>query len=317
MVSFRFLAVVGTAFLFFVALSMTAQAQSNNDVAIGNAAQQSSASKLPESYAKLLYLHTALPPANPGDWLAEHKEPGQTLTEYRKTKYIKAVPGRKTIYIQVLGNMTEKQKGIIGIVKEYLTIYFGLPVKILPSIPVDAFPQTAQRKHPSWGTHQLLTSYILEKVLLPRLPKDACTLIAFTACDLYPGEGWNFVFGYAAYQARVGVWSIYRNGNPAESEEAYALCLKRTLRLASHETLHMFSMLHCTQYRCNLNGVNHQQEADATPLWLCPECLGKLKLATNADLRKRFAALIAFHEKLGFTEEVTFYKKTMAAIEGR
>ncbi len=260
-------------------------------------------------------LHETLPPPKSGEWLAEHKESGQTLAEYRKTKYVKAVPKRKTIYIQVLGEMTEKQKEIIGIVKEYMEIYFGLPVKMLPPLSTDRFPAHAQRTHPSWDNHQLLTTYILEKVLHPRLPKDACAMIAFTAHDLYPGDGWNFVFGYAAYQARVGVWSIYRNGDPAESESAYSLCLKRTLRLATHETLHMFSMLHCTKYRCNLNGVNHLEEADATPMWLCPEYLGKLKLATNVDLKKRFDALITFHEKHGFTEEAEFYKKEKDIFE--
>lgn len=292
-------------FLFLCSFFLFAQAPKN------------SVSNLPTLYAKLLPLHETLPPPKPGDWLAEHKEPGQTLAEYRKTKYVKAVPGRKTIYIQVLGEMTEEQEEIIGITKEYLEIYFGLPVKMLPPVAVKNFPKNAQRIHPSWGDHQLLTSYILEKVLQPKLPKDAAAMIAFTAHDLYPGEGWNFVFGYAAYQARVGVWSIYRNGDPAESEEAYALCLKRTLRLATHETLHMFSMLHCTKYRCNLNGVNHMQEADATPLWICPECLGKLKLATDVDLKKRWAALIAFHEKHGFTEETEFYEAEKAAFEGR
>ena len=274
-------------------------------------------SAIPDSLAKLLPLHETLTPPQPGEWLAEHKEPGQTLAEYRKTEYVKALPHRKTIYIQVLGKMTKEQEEIIGITKEYMKIYFGLPVKVLPSVKVDRFPKNAQRTHPSWGNHQLLTSYILEKVLYPKLPRDACAMIAFTAHDLYPGESWNFVFGFAAYQARVGVWSIYRNGDPTESEAAYALCLKRTLRLATHETLHMFSMLHCTQYRCNLNGVNHLQEADTTPLWLCPECLGKLKLATKVDLTKRIDALIEFHEKHGFVEEAKFYKNEKSAIESK
>ena len=286
-----------TVLLFLVSISVSVQAQT-------------ASSKLPAQYAKLVPLHEPLPSSQPGDWLAAHREPGQTLAEYRRTRYVKATSGRRTIYIQTLGEMTEKQEEIIGVTKEYLEIYFGLPVKVLPPIAVTNFPDNAQRTHPSWGNHQLLTSYILEKVLQPRLPKDACAMIAFTAHDLYPGEGWNFVFGHATYQARVGVWSIHRNGDPAESEAAYALCLKRTLRLATHEILHMFSMLHCTQYRCNLNGVNHLQEADAAPLWVCPECLGKLKLATNVDLKKRFDALILFHEKQGLTEEAKFYEES-------
>lgn len=268
--------------------------------------------RLPEMYARLTPLHETLPAPQPGDWLAQHKEPGQTFVQYRGSKYVKAVPARKTLYIQVLGEMTPKQTEIIGITREYTEIYFGLPVKIQPAISVKNFPKTAQRNHPEWGNHQLLTGHILEKVLYPRLPADACAYIAFTAHDLYPGDGWNFVFGYASYKARVGVWSIYRNGEPEKSDEEYRLCLKRTLRIATHETLHMFSMLHCTRWRCNLNGVNHLPEADATPLWLCPECLGKVKLATGVDLPKRFDALIAFFEKHKFADEAAFYKKEKA-----
>lgn len=280
----------------------------------GFAQKKAADTKLPELYAKLARLHTPLPAPQPGDWLAEHKEPGQTFVQYRTSKYVKAVPARKTLYIQVLGEMTEKQTAIIGITREYMEIYFGLPVKILPAIPVNVIPAGAQRRHPEWGNHQLRTDYILKEVLYPRLPKDACAYIAFTAYDLYPGDGWNFVFGYAAYQARVGVWSIHRNGEPEKSDAEYRLCLKRTLRIATHETLHMFSMLHCTRWRCNLNGVNHLQEADATPLWLCPECLAKIKLATGVDLEKRFDGLIAFFEKHKLEEEAAFYKKEKAAF---
>ena len=270
--------------------------------------------KLAEPYAKLVPLHTPLPPPRPGEWLAEHEEPGQTLAEYKKTKYVKAAAGKRTIYLQVLGDMTEEQQEIVDITKEYLGIYFGLPVKTLPAVSLANIPEDKQRDHPHWGNHQYLAPHLMEHVLLPNLPKDACVLLGFTAEDLYPADDWNYVFGQAAYQARVGVWSLYRNGDPEASDEAYALCLKRTLRLATHETLHMFSMLHCTQYRCNLNGVNHMQEADATPLWVCPECLGKLRLATSVNLGKRYDALIAFHKKLGWDEEVKFYEKEKAIM---
>ena len=66
--------------------------------------------------------------------------------------------------------------------------------------------------------------------------------LALTASDLWPGQGWNFVFGEASLRQRIGVWSIYRNGDP---ETDFQLCLRRTLSTASHETGHILGMAHC------------------------------------------------------------------------
>jgi archaemetzincin len=58
----------------------------------------------------------------------------------------------------------------------------------------------------------VLTGYILHEILEPERPADALAYLALTATDLWPGRGWNFVFGEANLRERVGVWSIYRNG---------------------------------------------------------------------------------------------------------
>ena len=38
--------------------------------------------RLPATFAKLLPLHRTLAPPEPGEWLAEHKEPGQSYADY-------------------------------------------------------------------------------------------------------------------------------------------------------------------------------------------------------------------------------------------
>ena len=49
-------------------------------------------------------------------------------------------------------------------------------------------------------------------------------MLAITAFDLWPGPGWNFVFGQASLTERVGVWSMARNGDPDdESGHAHAV----------------------------------------------------------------------------------------------
>jgi archaemetzincin len=118
-----------------------------------------------------------------------------------------------------------------------------------------------------------LTGYILHDVLEPERPVDALAYLALTSSDLWPGRGWNFVFGEASLGQRIGVWSIYRNGDP---ETELPVCLRRTLSTASHETGHILGMAHCTAYLCLMNGSNHQAEKDRRPMHLWPVCLRKL-----------------------------------------
>jgi archaemetzincin len=141
--------------------------------------------------------------------------------------------------------------------------------------------------------------------------------IAFTASDLWPGEGWNFVFGQATLRDRVGVWSIQRNGDPDESPAAFQLALLRTLKIAMHEAGHMFSIAHCTAYRCLMAGTNSLEESDRAPLWLCPECMAKIAWATHADPVLRYLRLAQFCDAQGFRNEATFFRRSARVIEAQ
>jgi len=137
---------------------------------------------------------------------------------------------------------------------------------------------------------------------------------SFPAADLWPGEGWNYVFGQASLDDRVGVWSINRFGDPDRDEDAFRLCLLRTLKTASHETGHIFSMAHCTLFACNLCGSNHLPEADRHPLELCPHCLAKLCRATKADPARRFEKRIEFYKQNSLKPEQEFCEKSLEAL---
>jgi archaemetzincin len=269
---------------------------------------------LPAKFRKLLPLHTKLGKPRPGDWLAEHEEPGQTFRQYVRSHPIKSDGQRRIIYVQPLGEFNPTQEKIVRQTAEFMGIYFGLPVKIREGLPLELIPQEARRKHPQWGMDQILTPYVLHGVLWPRLPKDAAAFIALTASDLWPGQGWNFVFGQASLARRVGVWSLYRFGDPDQSDEAYRLCLRRTLKTATHETGHMFSMMHCTLYECNMCGSNHLAESDRHSLALCPHCLAKLCHATGVDPARRYEKLIGFCKTHGLKPEQEFYQKSLDAL---
>jgi archaemetzincin len=152
------------------------------------------------------------------------------------------------------------------------------------------------------------------KELVPRLPDDAMAFIGFTSSDLWPGDDWNYVFGQASLDDRVGVWSLARNGSPSANDAGYRLALVRALKIAMHETGHMFGMHHCTAYRCNMAGVNSLEESDAQPTWLCPECLAKLSWATGSSPDAHLRRMQAFSRTAGFKAEESHYAKSLAAL---
>jgi archaemetzincin len=141
-------------------------------------------------------------------------------------------------------------------------------------------------------------------------------LIAFVKSDLWPGsDAWNYVFGQASLADRAGVWSTHRFGDPNESEKAFDLCLRRALKLASHESGHMFGAWHCAAYECNMNGCNSMEEADRHPIWLCPECHAKIIWALGTDPAERYRKLADFCGRHGFRSEQRFYQKSLKALE--
>ncbi len=263
----------------------------------------------PLTFEKLKSIAQPFPTPTPGSWQYEQNEPGQTFSQYKSSRPTVATAKRSVIYVQVLGRMSDSQKAVVEKTVEYLGLFYGLKTSLLEPLDASVVPISARRIHPL-GQRQFNASYICEKILLPRRPTDAAAYIAFTAEDLYPAEGWNFCFGYVMYNQRVGVWSLARNGNPNDPEQALTM-LRRTLRIASHEVGHMFSLRHCIAYKCNMNGVNSLEEADQTPLYLCPECLKKLNYATKVNYTVRWRALEKFYSQNKLTEEAAFMRRCL------
>lgn len=274
------------------------------------------ATELKAAIERLRPLHVKLGKPQPGDWLERHKESGQTFDEYLACDPVTPRGKRKVLYIQPLGEFTAAQRAVVTQTADFMSRWFSLEVKVRDDLPLSLIPAKARRVHPQWGMKQILSTFVLDEVLKPRLPDDAAACLAFTPVDLWPGEGWNFVFGQASLRERVGVWSIYRNGdlegNPAERR----LCLLRTIKTAVHETGHMFSMRHCTAYECCMCGSNHREESDRRPLELCPECMAKVCWATQAEPLERYRRLAEFCAAAGLDGERDFYARSIKALGG-
>jgi len=139
---------------------------------------------------------------------------------------------------------------------------------------------------------------------------DAAALIAFTIDDLYPDETMNYVFGQASLENRVGVWSLSRLDDNT-NEHGFLL---RTLKIAAHETGHMFSMRHCIKYECLMSGTNHLGETDRRPIDACPECTAKICWLSDADQAARYDKLAAFCRKNGLNKEAEEFVRKSEAL---
>lgn len=249
-----------------------------------------------------------------GEWLAEHEEAGQTFAEYYGSNPNRPTRTKTTIYIQPIGEFNETEQKMVDATVDLLRRFYNLPVKVLKPISLEKIPQSARRINRHTKKEQLLTTYILNKVLKPRRKKNAVAVLALTTTDLWPGEGWNFLFGQATFRDRVGVWSLARYGDPTESKEAYSRCLMRTLKIAIHETGHMFSIKHCTAYECGMNGSNSLPETDRGSLSFCPECSAKIWWACRVKPKKWYTNLIEFAKKYELKEEIALWEKCKAAL---
>jgi len=247
------------------------------------------------------------------DWLGSHNEPGQTFEEYINSNPTLPTNERKTIYVLPLGRFTPQQQKIIGITAGYLGVFYDLPVKELPrqdlKRPTD---EKDTRKNPSTKVVQIRTGYILDSILTPMLPSDAAAMIALTNEDLFPDDLMNYVFGQASMENRVGVWSLARLHDNAN----FDTFLRRTLKIAAHETGHMFSMHHCTKYECVMSGSNYLGEADSRPIDACPECMAKICWLSNISPKDRYDRLAAFCSRNGLFKEAEEFKRKASAVGG-
>lgn len=238
----------------------------------------------------------------PGDWLESQPENGETFEEYIGSVPTLPTPERKTIYIQPVGKFSAKQLRVIELAAEYLRAFYNLPVVLRDKQSLDGVTKEMVRIQ-YLDNMQIRTSYFLDDLLPKLLPNDAAALLCFTNYDLYPGDTWNYVFGQASLGKRVGVWSLWRlekNGRGRASDDLF---LDRTLKIAMHETGHMFSMRHCIKYECLMSGTNHLDETDRRPMDTCPECTMKIAWATGYPTAVRYKNLAEFWRKQGRADE--------------
>jgi archaemetzincin len=255
-------------------------------------------------------------PVRPGDWLAEHREPGQTYREYRAANRTRVVDSYRNIRVVPIGPLTAGQRAVLDVTVDFLNAFFGLPLELDAPVSLDSIPADAQRQLFDAATRQLLTTYLLNTTLKARRKTTDAAVLGITAEDLWPGPGWNFVFGQASLTERVGVWSMARNGDPDQRDGMRQLCAFRTAMTATHETGHMFGIRHCIAWKCGMNGSNSSDERDRQPLEFCPECQPKLWWTLGLDPLTRSRAVEASARRHGYDRVATALAEQSRALAG-
>jgi archaemetzincin len=259
-----------------------------------------------------------LPPPRPGDWLAEHPEPGQTFEQFLRVGPQQPDARRQKLYLLPLGEFPPHRSPAINLLREFAAAFFSLEVTLLPPLDLDT-AAIEGRRNPHTGQFQLDARALL-RLLRRRLPADAFALLGITMVDLYPDPTWNFVFGLASPSDHVGVFSFARYDpgcyGETASQNASDLLLRRSCKVLAHEIAHMFGIAHCVFFNCLMNGSNHLAESDARPLHLCPVDLRKLQHGTGFEPATRYRRLLDFSRRVGFDEQSAWLEKRLRYVEG-
>jgi len=256
-------------------------------------------------------------PAAPGDWLARFQEPDISFEQYADSRPVSRTAERHAIVIQPLGSFSDSERGLLDRLRLFTAAFFGCPTEIAQSVEL---PRRGQRKRTDGARPhtQYQTRVLLNRVLPPLLPKHAICLLGVTMSDLYPGESWNYVFGEATLEDRVGVYSLARYfpgfWGQAATPAALRLAHLRSFKVLSHEAGHMFSVGHCVRYECCMNGSNSLEEMDRQPAFLCPVCLKKLAWNLQLDVRARYRKLRGIYADEGLLAQTAWLDQRLVRI---
>lgn len=263
-----------------------------------------------------------IPKPQPGDWLANYEESGQTLVDFLTQKHNIPDSKRNKIYLFPLEDFSKlSEVPSLSLLKDFTSKYFNMPTEILSSGNI-LLKKVSKRNNPYSGQKQYHAGEILEE-MKNVIPEDAFCVLAITFTDLYPEDSWNFVFGLGSFLERVGVFSFARYytaediSSMAESEiiKVRSLFNLRCCKIISHETGHMFGLEHCIDHLCNMNGSNNLREFDGQPIYLCPVCLSKLQKSVNFKISDRYDQLLNFYDNNNFIEEVQWLKARIENIK--
>jgi archaemetzincin len=88
-----------------------------------------------------------VPAPGPGDWLANHPEPGQSFEEFLHSRHHRPEARRRVLYLQPLGKWDQDEGPSLVRLRQFMADFFGMEVVVLPVLDL-ARVRVASRKNP-------------------------------------------------------------------------------------------------------------------------------------------------------------------------
>lgn len=244
-----------------------------------------------------------------GEWRQLVREPEQDLTSFCG----ESRQARGVLVLQPIGDLPPDQQAAIPHLLDAMAHFFGMASVCAPAIPLTALPEGCFRQRD--GIRQINADYLMDNVLRLKVGGDVASVLALTTLDLYPGTQWPFetAFGWSSFTAGTSVLSTRQilEARPADRGRN----LMRLIKLCLHELSHTFTMKHCATYACLMNGCGNVAEIDTRPLFLSPECLAKLAVATGREPEWHLRSMMDFCKAKGFFQEANAFHRALTRLE--
>jgi len=241
-----------------------------------------------------------LPAPQPGDYLYDHEEKGQTFNAYcRRLSSDNFTPTEQMHTFLIVPMGTDFRRSICAEWLEHLVsfcraFFTGCEVEVLAdAIPLDGVDHRENEFHHCQYRCSDLLDMLEGHEDVPHHPglESVYCRLGVTLEDIYPNEDYNYAFGRGLFDRRVGIFSFARHspdfGNGMHALEssthleapAKMLWLSKCIHTMVHETCHILQMRHCVYYRCLMNGSSGHDDSAGRTMFLCPICLRKLLFA--------------------------------------
>jgi len=223
---------------------------------------------------------------------------------------------------------------LFNILSESLKNFFLCDVRVLDYISSREISLNVSYRNVSFGIQYAADDCsTLVKTKTKDIEGCFCS-VGMTMTDLYSQDE-AYVFGEGSPSESIGIFSFARflptfskehsdivdeNEKP-NIEDSKKLFIYRCLKVLIHEVGHIFGLAHCVEFECIMNGSNHIQEMDRSPLYMCPVDERKFlysisNLYQNIDVVDRYEKLMKTWIEIGLVNEAKWISDRISVIKG-
>jgi archaemetzincin len=179
-----------------------------------------------------------------------------------KKCYEDRVLERSFLCLQPLGN--ELSADDVALVTAALQEIIGVPVKVMPPVPLPADAWYAPRRR--YRADKLLD------FLDPRLPRNGKRILGLTGVDISTTKGTVFDWGVLGLGRIDGASSVISRFRCAKKSRGPAHARERLAKVAVHETGHTLGLEHCPTRGCLMEDAEGQVATCDREYDFCARC---------------------------------------------